>query len=369
LLLEGLARDLHSLFRMPRRLLYLHLRSLLMISLIWVIFGVVFFENLIRNCNDLGVHVNLYQFAVVFGLIGALITSTMIFYLKPAFSHHPVWKASLYKLLFTLVLFFLIAFVLLLLYYVFLYRKHFHFGHFLDSFFSKIMKTRTFGIFIIDMAIMTVMSICILEVKDKYGPGMFWSMLTGEFVKPVVQNRIFIFLDINEATSIAETLGHEHYFRMLRKFFADITMPVLASEGEIYQYVGDEVVLSWPNTPENKLRSLKFLRYAWFLMERKASEYEQRFGYIPRFKAGVHAGEVTAGFVGVVKKELLYTGDTVNTTARIRSVCHDVNEDFVLSGEFMRDFERPHGYRIKAIGRVELKGKVEWVKVYSMRFE
>jgi adenylate cyclase len=354
---------------MPRRLLYLHLRSLVMISLIWVIFGIVFFENLIRNCNDLGVHVNLYQFAVAFGLIGAIITGTMIFYLKPSFSHHAVWKASLYKLLFTLVLFFVIAFLLLLLYYVFLYKKHFHFGHFLDSFFSKIMKTRTFGIFIIDMAIMTVVSICILEVKDKYGPGMLWSMISGEYVQPRVQNRIFIFLDINEATSIAETLGHERYFRMLRNFFADITMPVLASEGEIYQYVGDEVVLSWPNTPENKLRSLKFLRYAWFMMERKSSEYERRFGYVPRFKAGVHAGEVTAGFVGVVKKELLYTGDTVNTTARIRSVCHDVNEDFVLSGEFMRDFERPHGYRIKAIGRVELKGKVEWVKVYSMRFE
>ncbi|RYY66694.1 MAG: adenylate/guanylate cyclase domain-containing protein, partial [Chitinophagaceae bacterium] len=98
-------------------------------------------------------------------------------------------------------------------------------------------------------------------------------------------------------------------------------------------------------------------------------EYEKRFGYIPRFKAGVHAGEVTAGFVGVVKKELLYTGDTVNTTARIRSVCHDVNESFVLSGAFMTDLEKPHGYRIKAIGRIELKGKVEWVKLYSMRFE
>ncbi|WP_345256928.1 adenylate/guanylate cyclase domain-containing protein [Flaviaesturariibacter amylovorans] len=354
---------------MPRRLLYLHLRSLAMISLIWVLFGVVFFENLIRNCNDLGVRVNLYQFSVAFGLIGALITGTMIFYLKPAFSHHPVWRASMYKLLFTLVLFFVITFLLLLLYYLFLYKKQFHFGHFLDSFFTKIVKTRTFIIFIVDMALMTVMSISILEVKDKYGPGMFWSMLSGEYNQPVVQNRIFIFLDINEATSIAETLGHERYFRMLRKFFADITMPVLASEGEIYQYVGDELVITWPNTPDNKLRALKFLRHAYFLMERKAHEYEARFGYQPRFKAGVHAGEVTAGFVGVVKKDLLYTGDTVNTTARIRSVCHDVDESFVLSGDFMKDMERPHGYWIKAIGRIELKGKVEWVKLYRMRFE
>ncbi|RYY63763.1 MAG: hypothetical protein EOO12_11440, partial [Chitinophagaceae bacterium] len=235
---------------MPRRLLYLHLRSLVLISLIWIIFGVVFFENLIRNCNDLGVRVELYQFSIAFGLIGFIITAIIIFYLKPAFSHHPVWRASLYKLLITLVLFFFIAFLLLFLYYLFLYKKSFHFGHFLDSFFTKIMLTRTFTIFMVDMALMTVVSIAILEVKDKYGPGMFWAMISGEYNQPVVQNRIFIFLDINEATSIAETLGHERYFRMLRRFFADITMPVLASAGEIYQYVGDEVVLSWSNTPE-----------------------------------------------------------------------------------------------------------------------
>jgi adenylate cyclase len=354
---------------MPRRLLYLHLRSLAIISLIWVIFGIVFFENLIRNCNDLGVRVELYQFCIAYGLIGFIITAIIIFYLKPAFSHHPVWLATLYKLLFTVVLFFIIAFVLLFLYYLILYKKTFHFGHFLDSFFTKILKTRTFTIFIVDMAIMTVMSIVILEVKDKYGPGMFWAMISGDFNKPVVQNRIFIFLDINEATSIAETLGHERYFRMLRKFFADITMPILATGGEIYQYVGDEVVVSWPNTAENKQLALKFLRYAYFVMERKATEYERRFQHVPRFKAGVHAGEVTAGFVGIIKKDLLYTGDTVNTTARIRSVCHDVGESFVLSGDFMKDFERPNGYKIKAIGRIELKGRTEPVKLYSMRFE
>ena len=39
---------------------------------------------------------------------------------------------------------------------------------------------------------------------------------------------------------------------MLRDFFNDITIPVLANDGEIYQYVGDEVLVTWPNTAENK---------------------------------------------------------------------------------------------------------------------
>ncbi|MDB5252042.1 MAG: adenylate/guanylate cyclase protein [Flaviaesturariibacter sp.] len=354
---------------MPRKLLYYRLRILGTISLIWVLFGVVFFENFIRSANDLGVKVSLVQFIFTFGVIGFLISAALIFYLKPAFNHQPVGLAALYKMTITLFLFVLIAFVLLMLYYVLGYRKPFNFSHYLNSFFTKILRTRTFAIFIVDMSIMTLLSIAILEVTDKYGPGMFWSMLIGEYNTPQVENRIFIFLDINEATAIAEGLGHELYFRMLRKFFADITMPVLANDGEIYQYVGDEIVLSWPNTPENKIKSLKFLRHMYFLVERKAEEYQRRFQNVPRFKAGVHAGEVTAGFVGVLKRELIYSGDTVNTTARIRGVCHDVNESFVLSGAFMEDFHTPHGYKIKAIGRIYLKGKVEHTKLYFMRFE
>lgn len=73
---------------------------------------------------------------------------------------------------------------------------------------------------------------------------MFWLMLSGEYHKPKIENRIFIFIDINGSTYIAEASGHEKYFRMLRNFFSDITIPVLANDGEIYQYVGDEVLVS-----------------------------------------------------------------------------------------------------------------------------
>ena len=71
----------------------------------------------------------------------------------------------------------------------------------------------------------------------------------------------------------------------------------------------------------------------------------------------MHAGEVTAGFVGQIKKELIYSGDTMNTTARIRSMCNDLNESFILSEDFMSDFDPPHGYQIDKIGTMELKGK------------
>ena len=352
---------------MPRKLLWYRLKTLIIISLIWIIFGVVFFENLLHRSNDLGVRVSLFRFALIFGLIGFIITGILIFFLKPAFNHLPVWLSLLFKMTITLLLYMVIAFVLLLIYYVLIY--HGSFDRYLESFFTKILLTHTFTIFMIDMGLMTLLSIIFLEVSDNYGPGMFWSILVGEYHNPKIENRIFIFLDINESTTIAEQLGHEQYFRMLRRFYADLTLPVLANEGEIYQYVGDEIVVSWPNTPEDKIKALKFIRNTHYLIERLRGKYLKRFGKVPVFKAGVHAGEVTVGFVGVIKRVLIYCGDTLNTAARIRSMCHELNESYVLSEDFMQDFHQPHGYDINPIGEIELKGRLEPSRLYALSFD
>ena len=352
---------------MRTRLFYYRLRTLVVISLIWVVFGIVFFINLIQPGNDLGVRVSLFEFSITFGIIGFVITAVLLFYLKPAFSHMSTWIAIIIKLMITLCLFFLIAFILLMVYFFLNYTKDL--STYFESFFDKLVYTTTFVSFLIDMGLMTLVSIILLEITDKYGPGMFWLMLSGEYNKPRIENRIFIFLDINESTSIAEDLGHEKYFRMLRNFFNDITLPILANDGEIYQYVGDEIVISWLNTPANKIKSLKFIRNTHYLVERLAPRYQRRYGKQPKFKAGVHSGEVTAGFIGVIKKDLIYCGDTMNTTARIRSMCNDLDEPYILSEDFMLEFHQPHGYEINKIGTMELKGRSEPIQLYSLKLE
>lgn len=337
------------------------------ISLIWIIFGIVFFENLIRSGNDLGVQISLLQFSITFGIIGFIISAILIFYLKPAFNHQPVWFGVVLKLIINLFIFIFIAFLLLFIYYVAMYNGGLQ--EFVSSFFTKIVRTRTFNIFLLDMGLMTLLSISISEVTDKYGPGMFWSMLIGQYHKPLRENRIYIFLDINDSTTIAEQLGHEVYFRMLRRFFRDITIPVLANDGEIYQYVGDEIVITWRNTPENKLKALKFLRNSFYFLERQADRYKKYYGQVPTFKAGVHAGEVTAGFIGVVKRELIYCGDTLNTTARICSMCHELNASYVLSEDFMHEFHQPHGYTIEEKGELLLRGRAQPTKLFAANFD
>jgi len=349
------------------RIVIYRLRVLINIVLIWVVFAFLFLYNIILIDKGLVTHRSLIIFSLAFAIIGFIVSASLLFYLRHAFRWYPFWLSVTVKMLLTFGLFVLIAFVMLASYFVF--NEKGTFEDFLGTFYRDVFLTNAFMIFMLDLGIMTLLTILIIEVTDKYGPGGFWSMMRGKYNKPKIENRIFVFLDINDATTIAEKLGHTKYFRLLREFFADITIPILANGGEIYQYVGDEVVLSWKNTPYNKIRCLKFIRHAFFILKRKEKRYMKRYGVAPSFKTGIHAGEVTAGVIGIVKKDLVYSGDTLNTTARIRGKCHDLNHPFVLSGDFMDDFHTPHSFQIAEIGEMELKGREEKEKLYSLSFE
>ncbi len=350
-----------------RRIVYYKLQVLINITIIWVIFAFLFLYNIVFIELDFKNHNSLFLFSLAFAIVGFIVSASLVFYLKNAFRDYPLWLSVLIKLVLTFFLFVAVAFAMLAVYFVFSVHKTF--DQFVDTFYKEVFLTRAFLIFMIDLGIMTLLTILIIEVIDKYGPGGFWGMMRGKYNKPKIENRIFIFLDINNATTIAEQLGHTKYFRLLREFFADITIPILANGGEIYQYVGDEVVLSWKNTPLNKIRCLKFIRHAYFLLKRKEKRYIKRFGVAPSFKTGMHAGEVTAGVIGIVKKDLVYSGDTLNTTARIRSKCHELNHPFVLSGDFLYEFHTPHSYQITEIGEMEFKGRAEKEKLYALSFD
>jgi len=267
----------------------------------------------------------------------------------------------------TLVLFMIVSIVFVFAYYIF--RGHGTFLEFKNDFVEHIMLTPSFMMLMVDMGLLAFVSILILEVSDKYGPGGIQNFLRGKYNHPRKENRIFLFLDMNDSTVIAEHIGHEKYFNMLKDFFSDITEPILNNGGHIYQYVGDEIVLSWQNDQKGKQNCLNFVRDAYLAFKKKAEKYSAEFGFAPSFKAGIHAGDVTAGYIGIIKKDLVYSGDTLNTTARIRSKCHDLGHLFVASGDFLHDYKPTNRFSFTEIGGIELKGKQEKVKLYAVLFD
>ena len=199
------------------------------------------------------------------------------------------------------------------------------------------------------------------------GPRLAFFYAYGKYQRPEREDRIFMFLDLNASTHLAETLEGERYFGFINEFFHDITEPVLQCSAEIYQYVGDEVVFTWKT--KHGTRNANCIRL-YFKIEDKIKElsykYKSRYNNIPRFKAGIHTGEIIASVVGDIKRELIYNGDVMNTTARIRSTCNELKKNLLISKDVFDKLENDDEIEYEDLGPVKMRGKIEPVHLYSI---
>ncbi|MCB0764475.1 MAG: adenylate/guanylate cyclase domain-containing protein, partial [Flavobacteriales bacterium] len=175
------------------------------------------------------------------------------------------------------------------------------------------------------------------------------------------------FLDMRSSTTIAEELGHVKYFQLLNELYTDITDPVVDARGEIYQYVGDEVSVSWPlRRGIGRQRCIRCFLNIRAKLQRRSAYYEQRYGLVPMFKAGFHYGQVTTGEVGSVKKERIFSGDVVNTAARIQNSCNAHGVDNLLSKELLDVLQLPSSYVVREIGNIDLRGKRNAMSLWTI---
>lgn len=208
----------------------------------------------------------------------------------------------------------------------------------------------------------------VFQVSQKLGPGVLWGWLTGRYHEPHEEERIFMFLDMKDSTTLAERLGAIRFSALVRDFMQDLTMPVLETRGEVSHYIGDEAVLTW--RMERGLREGNCVR-VHFLMKRaiaeRAPHYMKQYGLVPEFKAGVHCGPVVATEVGQIKSEIVFHGDVLNTTARIQGMCNAFGEELLVSDELLSQLTLPAGLHAKELGRHLLKGKEHDVGIIAVR--
>lgn len=206
-----------------------------------------------------------------------------------------------------------------------------------------------------------------LQVNSKFGQGVLLNFIKGKYRRPQIEERIFMFVDLKSSTTIAEALGNERYHRLLKDFFRDITNPVLYNRGQIYQYVGDEVVVSWPlkaGIEDHHCLNCYFdMRAA---VQENAASYQARYGLVPEFKAGLHFGTVTAGEIGVIKRDITYSGDVLNTAARIQSKCNELGV-FILASRDLTNLLGPlDKFETKSLGYISLRGKEEELELCTI---
>ncbi len=188
------------------------------------------------------------------------------------------------------------------------------------------------------------------QINHLLGEGILWKFIRGKYHKPREEERIFMFLDMKSSTTIAERLGHVRFYKLLNELFHEISRPVLQTKAEIYQYVGDEIVLTWEM--EHGLRNSNCLKTFFMFQEsllRNSENYLKNFGVKPEFKAGLHFGKVISAQIGDLKREIVYNGDVLNTTSRIQNECNKYQRNCLVSGTLMNRVNVHPGYPAPAL--------------------
>lgn len=192
------------------------------------------------------------------------------------------------------------------------------------------------------------------------GPGVLLRYMMGRYHRPRRESRIFMFLDLKSSTVLAEELGPEAYYELVNEFFRDISGPVLDNAGEIYEYVGDEAVLTWKE--KDGIKDANCIRVFFdinAIIEKKKRRYLDRFGVVPEFKAGVHVGDVMTAEIGDLKKGLVFNGDVLNTGARIEGECGRLGRRLLSSAELFDRLILPDERTAERMGPATLRGKAE----------
>ncbi len=232
---------------------------------------------------------------------------------------------------------------------------------------AQILRSKIYWVVFVYFLVVAGIISFVRMVSQKFGPGILWKMFIGKYRNPREELRVFMFLDLRSSTTIAEKLGHIKFSRLIQDCFADLTPVIKKHAVEIYQYVGDEAVMSWP--VESGLEDNHCIHCYFDYMEvlaSKSDHYEKTYGLRPFFKAGVHLGKVIVAEVGLIKREIAYHGDVLNTTARIQGMCNAYQEQLLVSDHLVQSLYPDDLLQSKRMGEELLKGKKTAVTVHAV---
>ena len=340
------------------------IRSVLFIAFFWTLTDWI--TVLLRNQDVEKIHRenSLWMRELLMFVLSIIMGYLFVYKLKKFLRHYPLWLNFILKSLILLVSALVISFIIQFVSFTLVSGDTP--GLALNSILDYALHRNWLLQKVIYWMVIFFITQLFLLINERYSPGVFLDIFLGKYLQPKIEKRIIMFMDLKDSTPIAEKLGHQLYFKFIRDFIYQISSAIIEYEGRIYQYVGDEAVCSWLFDKKNTRKCMDAVILARRKIQKKSEHFRREYGMVPEFRVGIHLGDVTVGEIGVIKKDLAMTGDTMNTTARIRSVTNELNHNFIVSKQFMENIDLEE-WQTENLGPVDLKGKGSEVELFSLK--
>lgn len=343
-------------------------------AVIWLVIGWVIIISevgLTRNQNfnpetDISFTIPVLIFANLVNLLVGLLVGTLeVVFLEKKFTNFRFIKKFFFKFAIYLSLFF----ILIVLFYPIASKIETGISIIEIETWLKLGRFLTSVSFFITMFQLSVkLFVCLIysAISENLGHHVLINLFTGKYHKPMVEKRIFMFLDMKSSTTIAEALGHVKYFNLLQAYYNIMSDSIINSYGEVYQYIGDEIVISW--TTEKGIENTNCIRCFFDIRDNLLANQNRlmtQFGFEIGFKAGIHLGDVTTGKIGALKKEIVFSGDVLNTTSRIQNQCNKLESDLIISDALKKLLPKNEFY-FENKGEISLKGRNKKEALFSV---
>ena len=221
-----------------------------------------------------------------------------------------------------------------------------------------------------DIAYGVVVSLALtlcFELDRLLGPGTLWRLFAGRYHTPRIEERAFLLLDLQGSTAIAERIGPAGFLELLDFVIRELTPAFVAARGEIYRYLGDAIIVTWPvELAVEESRILACLGGVGRRMREIGPECERRFGVRPQGRAALHAGPIAIGEVGELKREITMLGDTLNTTVKLEKICGVLGQRSVITHDLLQRLKLPAGLEVTPLGDVEIPGRSSPIRLYGL---
>jgi class 3 adenylate cyclase len=215
----------------------------------------------------------------------------------------------------------------------------------------------------------SVIGIVVMRTVHFIGIETLFHLMIGTYHRPVIQEKVLLFLDINNSTGLAEHLGAVQIKSLVGKFLFDISKPITDYGGEIYLYKGDGLIALW-NWSE-AIRSDRILRAidaVFASVRREETAYQRQFGVVPHFRIGVHGGEVVVSEQGDTKRAIGVYGSTINIAARMEEAAKAHCVACAISGDLAQALSDGEP-RLVPLGNEQVKGISVEIPIFEYRVD
>jgi adenylate cyclase len=210
-------------------------------------------------------------------------------------------------------------------------------------------------------------AIILVQFTGLVGGSTLRNIALGRYHRSRIEERFFLFIDIVGSTPLAEKLGPASVHGYLNRVFQIASDPIDDHRGDVYQYVGDEVVITWTLADGRPgARPIACYFAVKRALDLAAMDFERKFGAIPQLRAALHAGPVITGEVGGSRRAIVFHGDVMNTTSRIENATRDLKWSFLVSQDALDRIEGKERYVFADLGPQQLRGREAPVHVYAV---